>query len=230
MSGTPSPSTKPLTNPTSDLTDRKAQFLRWGSRDERFQMRYVDRHFLGGARLADWKIENPSDKKALAAANRFRANKQRGLYLVGPTGQGKTFLAAAIFNEMLLGWSPSSAWEAPQFRFVTESDLFMRLHASFGRPPDGSQGETEQQVLNSYIWPDVLMLDEVCRFSVQDSGYRSRVYFHLVDRRWANNKCLVLTTNRATDELTQELGEATTDRIGAICDRQLVTLKGESRR
>lgn len=227
MWGTPSPSTKPLTN---DLADRKAQFLRWGSRDERFQMRYVDGHFLGGARLAGWRVENSADKKSLAAAKRFIEGKQRGLYLVGPTGQGKTFLAAAIFNEMLLEWVPKSRWETSQLRFVTESDLFMQLRASFGRPPDGSQGETEQNVLNSYIWPDALILDDVCRFSSPDSPYRSRVYFHLVDRRWANNKRLVITTNRTADELTQELGEATTDRIGGICDRQLVTLKGESRR
>ncbi len=193
-------------------------------------MRYVDGHFLGGARLSDWKVENPTDKKALAAAKRFIAGDQRGLYLAGPTGQGKTFLAAAMFNELLLTWSPVSSWEVPRIRFVTEGTLFIQLQASFGRPPDGSQGNTEQHLLNSYNWPEVLLLDEVCRFSAPDSNYRKRVYFYLLDKRWANNKRLVLTTNRSPDELTLELGEATRDRIGGICEQHVITFAGLSRR
>lgn len=208
--------------------ERKQHFFSWGPREEEFQMRLNNGTWVDGARLKKFQVETTDDKDAKAAAKNFISGKRRGLYLAGAAGLGKSLLSAAIWNEIFLAWQPMELWQSLPARFITEDDLFKELKSTFGRRP--GEGDTEQNVLNSFIAVETLILDDLCTYSPVDVTYRNQIYFSLFDHRWASHKRLVVTTNLSEQALAETLGEKIVDRIGGICGKKVIVLSGESRR
>lgn len=150
-------------------------------------------------------------REALAGARRFVENYLadkhcRGILFTGGTGSGKTFLAAAIANELLE--------HGVQVLFVVVPDLLDEIRASYDRTPDPDRG-SELELMAAARSAEVLILDDLGAHNYTD-WTRNKIY-SIVNYRLNNKLPMVITTNLFGEELESHLGERTTSRIVQAC-------------
>lgn len=131
-----------------------------------------------------------------------------GLYISGPKGTGKTFLAALIARDRIQAGQPT------MFVFVPE------LMAAFRQGiKDGNEGEILQTVKES----DVLVLDDIG--AERPTEYVAERIMDLVNYRYSHCLPTIFTSNYGLDELARHLsgrggdpvtGERIVSRIAAM--------------
>ena len=137
------------------------------------------------------------------------------LILLGPTGVGKSFLAAVLANHLCK--------QGHSVRYIKTADLVLELKLAKG---DGSYPKLRKQ-LAAY---DLLVLDEWLRDPL--SVYEAREVLDILDERFRKASCLFATQMPLEQWHPQiqdpTLADAILDRI--IHDAMKVTLRGESMR
>jgi len=137
------------------------------------------------------------------------------LVLMGPTGVGKSFLAAVLANHLCK--------QGHTVRYVKTADLVLELKLAKG---DGSYPKLRKQ-LAAY---DLLVLDEWLRDPL--SVYEAREVLDILDERFRKASCLFATQMPLEQWHPQiqdpTLADAILDRI--VHDAMKVTLRGESMR
>jgi DNA replication protein DnaC len=144
---------------------------------------------------------------------------EKGLYLWGNPGTGKTLLSTIILTELI-------SRHAVEGRFLKISrSFFDRIRATFSTGSDqyGRGNEIETEIANI----DVLVIDD---FGTQrNTAWELETLYDLVDARYEAEKFTIFTSNFDPDKAMKEVFEGRIlSRIKAMC--RIVDLSGPDQR
>ena len=174
---------------------RAAQLLGRAAIPKRFEDR----------RLSNFVAQCDGAKKALVLAQEyadsFETALETGACLIfcGGVGTWKTHLAIGIAHEVL------AKDKSPVFTSVMGA--VRAVKETYSRESEKSEGE----VIDSFIRPDLLILDEV---GVQfGSDTEKLILFEIINGRYESLRPTILISNLAKDALAQFIGERAFDRL-----------------
>lgn len=156
------------------------------------------------ATFEDYRVEGEKQDYALRAFQKYErkfAQRRReggGMILVGAPGTGKTHLMCALAIRLLPNW---------RVRYTDCWTLLSQVKATFRR----SSEETEADVIDRYVAPDLLLLDEV---GVQYGTDAERALLHRVlDLRYQHVKPTIVSGNVNLEGMAAYLGERAMSRL-----------------
>lgn len=177
---------------------------------------------FAGKTFADFHADTPADGKVLAVCqdyvDRFGENFREGrcLVLFGQVGTGKTHLACAMLNDVVMRYQSS-------VRYLTMLKAIRTVKDTY----DKAATQTEEQAIAALVKPDLLVLDEV---GVQHGSETERmIAFEIINARYEAMKPTVLITNLDLAGLTECLGDRALDRLKENGGK-LVMFTGNSKR
>ena len=162
--------------------------------------------------LANFDALNDSLRHALKIARKFVKDfpaPDVGLLFIGPCGVGKTHLAAAVLQELVL--------KKDVFCVFTDfRDLIREIQSTFS--PDSVISESD--VLAPVFQCDVLVLDELG--AKRTTAWVEETVFYIINHRYNNKKMTLFTTNYPDTEAEEDPrdtmykkgGDSLVDRIG----------------
>jgi DNA replication protein DnaC len=122
-----------------------------------------------------------------------------GLILVGGCGTGKNMLAACICKGIV--GQDYTALHTTVFKLIRKVKGAWRKDSN----------ETENQVINSFTEPDLLVIDEV---GVQFGSETERLYLtEIINERYERMRPTILISNLTPDKLEEVVGERVIDRF-----------------
>lgn len=115
--------------------------------------------------------------------------------LHGTVGTGKTHIATAIGK---------MAYDKHQLycKFITAGDI----HLDLKEAQRFESKKTEKEVAEDYLYPDVLIIDELVS-QVDINGL-----YHIINNRFINGKTTIITTNLSQDQLNKLFNDRLVDR------------------
>jgi len=157
--------------------------------------RFKDRTF------DNFKIENDGQGKAVKASRWFLQNIEQsmGLIMIGNPGTGKNHLASAILTEAVKKHGKTAL-------FTETLKIIRKIKESWRH-----DGQTESQVIKSFIQPDILVIDEI---GVQFGSETEKMFLtEIINDRYNHKKATILIGNVQVDELSIIIGERPLDRF-----------------
>ena len=132
----------------------------------------------------------------------------RGFYLWGPAGCGKTLLAAIILQELMVKYGIGG-------KFVDLSrQFFQRLKNTY----DNSSESTENagDILDELIHVPFLVIDD---FGVQrNTEWESEMLYNLIDSRYSEERIIIVTSNFPVTKYKEIAEGRIYSRILEMCD------------
>lgn len=129
----------------------------------------------------------------------------QGLYVWGPTGRGKTVLAAHVAKEWLLAGKGS-------MRFLTANRLICEAQDTYRQNSSVSPLDYADRLSRLGL----LVVDDIGRQKVTEDA--KRILFEIVDQRTKTNRKTLFTSEKNLDAIAQLLDEAFVGRILESCD------------
>ena len=156
--------------------------------------------------LGNYLRNNKGQQRAYDFAHKF-ANEfddvvktGRSAVFIGKPGTGKTHLACAISQHIARNHNAS-------FRFVTVLRAMRSIKDSWSKESELTEG----QAINEFVYPDLLILDEV---GVQfGSEFEKNILFDVLNQRYEKRKPTIFMSNLPLPELAAYLGERVMDRL-----------------
>jgi DNA replication protein DnaC len=134
--------------------------------------------------------------------------------LLGPTGSGKTWLAAAIVSALIQS--------GKTVVFKSAADFYEDLRAAFSST---NADVTERAVMSKLTGVAFVVLDDLGAGSLSDHERRSTL--HLLDRRLNYLRPTIVTTNLTVEQVGKLMDERIASRLGGFtriavtgCDRR----------
>lgn len=134
-------------------------------------------------------------------AEQFQDVRKTGtsLMLVGGAGTGKTYVACAVANTVL-----SAGFTA---LYMTTMDVVRRVKATWRKDSD----KTETQAFNSFIVPDLMVIDEI---GVQFGSDAERVIlFEILNSRYSYRLPTILISNLSQADISEAVTPRVMDRM-----------------
>lgn len=124
-----------------------------------------------------------------------------GVALVGKRGTGKTQIAVQAALANMLGNRRS--------RYAKAMMIFLHIRAAMK-----SETGTELEAINSFVEPDLLVIDEI---QVRgETDFEDRMLVHIFDMRYDAMKDTILIANLTETEFKESVGSSITDRLREI--------------
>jgi len=158
------------------FSDRRRQVL---LEQANIPRRYQSCHF------ENFKVLNDDQKDALKISKKFVENypvQDVGLLFMGPCGVGKTHLAVAILQELILK-------KDARCIFYDFRELIREIQSTF----TADSTLTESDVLGPVFQSEVLVLDELG--AKRTSAWVEETVFYIINSRYNNKKVTIFTTN-----------------------------------
>lgn len=153
---------------------------------------------------------------------------ERGVYVCGPRGTGKTHLMAAIMRAMILDHMHAARVTEKRTRpqkyprMVSTTDLLREIRATFS-----SHGpESESSIIERYGTYPVLIIDDFGAEQVTD--WTLTTLYSLVDSRYRDMRRTFITSNLSLADLSAQTSDRITSRLAEMC--RVVRLSGSDRR
>lgn len=151
----------------------------------------IPKRFQGG--IESLRTKMPRLEPFLRSAERWAAafdtKTEKGLYIHGPVGCGKSALAYAIAGEVIRRGFDVEAWYIP--------DLYAAIKAGY----DDTEGPDEFEIVDRCAQADLLVLDDLGTERVTE--WSTEVVMRIVDRRYRDCKPLIVTSNVTPLEIGQ---------------------------
>lgn len=196
--------------PSAVMVDDRERQERWAHRlrQARIPTRYL------GCRIEDL-TQTDGNRLALEVARAFLCEEQRrkrGLVFTGPTGVGKTHLAAALAQAHIgMGWT---------VRYWIVRDLFRDLKRLY----DGAHTVRDEEVLlRGLAEADLLVLDDLG--AERGTEWERSVLLDVIDRCWNERTTLLVTTNLTPEKLDATLDARVVSRLIGLC--RILRLDGQ---
>lgn len=177
----------------------------------------IPRHYLRKD-LDNFVADTPVLRACLVMAREYvrdySPENNRGLYIHGGPGHGKTHLAVGILKGLL-----ARGFDGV---FYNLTDLFDQLRTSISN----ESGSGTQEELLRDLERDILVLDDVA-IQKRTAWVIDRLYA-FVNYRYQNCKTLIITTNLASRDFTIKSDETLSSRVFAMCRE--IELQGEDYR
>lgn len=163
-------------------------------------------------RLDNFEVHNDSHRDALKISRKFVENypaQDVGLLYIGPCGVGKTHLAVAVIQELILTKGATCI-------FYDFRELIREIQSTF--TPDSTL--TESDVLTPVFESEVLVLDELG--AKRTTAWVEETVFYIINHRYNHKKVTLFTTNYPDideaedkrDAFYKKGSESLIDRIG----------------
>lgn len=166
------------------------------------------------------KIMKMNYAKCVKFANEFTNNTSENILLYGPSGLGKSFLAACIYNRVSQnGYFAMYKSSYKLFEFLEDY--------KFGRVAK----EEYNVVYNSIYDCDLLIIDDFGTEFI--TSYTQSVFFDLLNTRLMNGKSTIISTNLNFDKLNDIYQERVTSRLQNefttlfFCGKDIRSIKNE---
>lgn len=137
----------------------------------------------------------------------LRENAWAALIMVGITGTGKTLLACQLGQSLIAKASRS-------VRYITAAGMISEIQASYGR-----EGKSEEGEIMRFAQYDVLILDEID--ATRNTDNANLLLTEIINRRYNENKPVIVITNQPFDNLARYVGERVHSRLyenAFVCD------------
>lgn len=172
--------------------------------------------------INDFRVENKLASDAKNAAYDIIRNfpdVNKGLYLWGNPGTGKTLLSCILLTELITHHAVTG-----KFTKISRN-FFNILRATFveGSERYGQSGIIEKELASV----DILVIDD---FGVQgDSPWEQETLYNLIDARYEGEKFTIITSNNNPEKSLKDLSEGRIlSRIREMC--RILELSGEDLR
>lgn len=140
-------------------------------------------------------VDPPSFRRARDAAQRYSHDPMGWLVISGPSGTGKTHIAAAIANRLVKDGRP--------VKFVSVPDLLDHMRSTLDRDQENSDGDGFENLFSHIIEAPMLVLDDL---GVQSpTRWAEEKIDQVLSHRYARRLPTVLTTSLAIDQLPDRL-------------------------
>lgn len=143
-------------------------------------------------------------KTAREYADTYREGKTtKGLYLFGHAGSGKTHLASAIGNQLML---------QEGVRFASAPEILLNIKKTF----NNQNPQSDSTLLDRLSRTRLLIIDDLG--SEKPTEWVQETLFVLIDRRYTHYRPTIITSNLSLDELKDRLGYRIASRIAEMSE------------
>jgi DNA replication protein DnaC len=165
------------------------------------------------ARYADigfdrYPITEIDPTATVAATRRYVArldenlDKGRGLWFMGPNGNGKTTLALLVTKATLDSGRSAARYTLP--------DLLRKIRNTFST-------DSHEELFESLVAVDLLHIDDIG--AEQATPWVLEELYSIVNARYEDQRAMVITTNILNrDDLCQQITERTVSRLTEMCE------------
>lgn len=179
---------------------------------QRYNEVYRPTEFMKAATFSNFTVDNENDNNAIIACKEFLTNNNKGLFVSGSIGRGKTHLLYAVNNALQANGKLTVC--------INMQNLLNAIYNDYGR--------INERALNLTEWAQVLLIDDIDKFDNSKINKVQALFFQIVNNRYENKKPVCITTNANLSELKNLFGDATLDRLRGMCKSLVLT--GKTRR
>lgn len=163
----------------------------------------------------------PTDKKVASVAKKL--TNEKGLYLFGKVGCGKTMLAAKVVVEYARRLFVLNDFVEESVCFVTAPGLLQEIRASFQKDSPNQ----EEKIVGDLSSVRLLVIDDLG--AEKTSEWALQTLYVIINNRYESMLPTIFTSNLSLDELAEKLGsDRIPSRIAGMCE--IIELDGDDRR